>query len=1176
VVFVLASASGSALAELDLKVDIGCPGQEAAGNLKAGWVAFDGTACSGAVSPVTVTNIGGSGIDVGITVGNTSDNAYRSPGDYTGDEMGRDYVSADNSISQAECTMTVTLHNLPEARYTLTTYHNCPDYYATMATMDITVSGSGVVGAPTNASGVAQTVLSQNVLFDEIGKGTVEFVADGIGEVVVTFVPREQAHKWRVYLNGFELIGADLRPTIRFDSAASGNLEPVSPAELTVTLSWPEEGQTYTVDYAATGGTATAGEDYTMSGGTGPACWNYATQCHGDCDNDANVKGSDFLVLKDSWYQCDPDLNYNPCADFDRDGCVKGSDFLVLKSNWYQTVEANCPSSGGGSTLVFNPGETSRTISIEIIDDGLDEEDETIVVELLNPTGPNVVLGEPNRHTYTIIDPRPKVSFDTETSGAPEDAGSVDIPVILSHSWGDTVTVDFMVSGGTATPDVDYTLADGTLTFDPGVTTQNITIAIVDDLIEESSETILLTLSNPVQGELGQDPQHTYRIFDNELGPTFTNSIGMEFVQLVPGTFMMGSYSGDRDEKPVHQVTITSSFHMSVTEVTNAQYEQFDPAHGTYRAPQTYNGQTVHMSTGDNEAVIYVSWEDANNFCRWLSNLEGRPYRLPTEAEWEYACRAGTTSPYYTGDSLPPSYYKNQENSSWPTNVDLTVKTTGQNTWGLWDMHGNVEEWCYDWYGPYESGSQTDPVGRVNGRFRVSRGGSHNTPVFYLRSANRLSSLPEDKQWSIGFRVACGEMPNTPALPEPAPKTWATGVSQTKYVWPSEHETPTPYFTGPEVWVRQPAWASEIPMYGHNHQPAVTFCDNGDLLGAWYSCESERGRELTVLASRLRQGNSTWDYPDEFFRAQDRNMHGTALFNDRKGKLYLFNGLGTDYSWAKLALCTATSTDNGVTWQARIINPHHGKHHQVIAGPIRTREGYIIVAGDANPGSAVHISRDDGQTFVDPGANRPVPSFTDGGTGAWIAGIHCGFVQLLNGDLIAFGRGDNIDDMMPKSVSSDMGDNWTYSASPFQPIGGGQRCVLLRLEYSYGERLGGTVDSPIFLLSFGSGTMLNGEHQLEGCSGMFGTVSYDEGQTWTTKKLISNLQGSDYLYLDAGGNTGDFTMTRTQGEPKGYLSATQSPDGVIHVCSSRLYYAFNLVWIDPVFTPEPVSRKADL
>ncbi|MHC4621448.1 MAG: dockerin type I domain-containing protein [Planctomycetota bacterium] len=93
---------------------------------------------------------------------------------------------------------------------------------------------------------------------------------------------------------------------------------------------------------AAFDGTTTAGEGYDVDGG-GPDCWSSPTQCHGDTDNDGNVKGSDFLALKNSWYACDADPNYDPCADFDRDGCVKGSDFLILKSNWYQTVEANCP-----------------------------------------------------------------------------------------------------------------------------------------------------------------------------------------------------------------------------------------------------------------------------------------------------------------------------------------------------------------------------------------------------------------------------------------------------------------------------------------------------------------------------------------------------------------------------------------------------------------------------------------------------------------------------------------------------------------------------------------------------------------------------------------------------------------------------------------------------------------
>jgi hypothetical protein len=128
-ILVLASSAGSARGSLDLKVDVGCPAQEDSGNLKAGWTAFDGTACSGSVGPVTVANLGGLGIEVTLTVGNTSDNACRSPGGYTGDEMGRDYITADTSVSQQECTVTMTLSNLPEAGYRLTSYHGYYRYY---------------------------------------------------------------------------------------------------------------------------------------------------------------------------------------------------------------------------------------------------------------------------------------------------------------------------------------------------------------------------------------------------------------------------------------------------------------------------------------------------------------------------------------------------------------------------------------------------------------------------------------------------------------------------------------------------------------------------------------------------------------------------------------------------------------------------------------------------------------------------------------------------------------------------------------------------------------------------------------------------------------------------------------------------------------------------------------
>ncbi|MHC4620321.1 MAG: Calx-beta domain-containing protein, partial [Planctomycetota bacterium] len=304
-------------------------------------------------------------------------------------------------------------------------------------------------------------------------------------------------------------------PEIAFGSAASGDLETVTPALLTVLLKNPEEGQTYTVDYVRIGGTATPGEDYYMAGG-GPVCWNYATQCHGDCDNDANVKGSDFLALKNSWYACDPDANYNPCADFDRDGCVKGSDFLILKTNWYQTVEANCPPAGGSATLTFSPGETSKDISIDIVDDGLDEEDETIVVQLLNAVGPNVALVDPNEHVYTIRDPRPAVSFALETGpSTTEDSGPIIVTVNLSAATDKVVTVDCDIIGGTATNGDDYVLAPKTLlTFNIGETSKDISIPLVEDDLVEDEETIVLELSNPVNAKLGAITQHTAKIRD--------------------------------------------------------------------------------------------------------------------------------------------------------------------------------------------------------------------------------------------------------------------------------------------------------------------------------------------------------------------------------------------------------------------------------------------------------------------------------------------------------------------------------------------------------------------------------------------------------------------------------------------------------------------------------------
>ncbi|HUP10797.1 MAG TPA: formylglycine-generating enzyme family protein, partial [Niastella sp.] len=131
------------------------------------------------------------------------------------------------------------------------------------------------------------------------------------------------------------------------------------------------------------------------------------------------------------------------------------------------------------------------------------------------------------------------------------------------------------------------------------------------------------------------------------------NSIGIQLVDVKAGTFTMGSNRGkeDADESPVHDVTISKGFKMSATEITNKQYEAFDHEHNKLRGK---NG----FSLKDDEAVVFVSYEEAVAFCAWLSKKEGKPYRLPTEAEWEYACRAGSTTDYNTGNELPAEYQK--------------------------------------------------------------------------------------------------------------------------------------------------------------------------------------------------------------------------------------------------------------------------------------------------------------------------------------------------------------------------------------------------------------------------------------------------------------------------------------------------------------------------------------
>jgi formylglycine-generating enzyme required for sulfatase activity len=239
-----------------------------------------------------------------------------------------------------------------------------------------------------------------------------------------------------------------------------------------------------------------------------------------------------------------------------------------------------------------------------------------------------------------------------------------------------------------------------------------------------------------------------------------SNSIGMTFTLIPAGKFVMGSPEtevGRRDhEGPQHEVEITRSFYLGIFPVTQAQYEKVmgrNPAHFN----RSHGG-------GHDYPVETVTWSEAEQFCARLSlmpeeEMHGRAYRLPTEAEWEYACRAGTTTAFSCGDKLTPKeahfaaagvYAKTGGSGK-----TAPVGTLPANPWGLHDMHGNVQEWVQDWYDEYyyHDSPNQDPHGPDRGTVRVTRGGCWVMFGSDCRSATRRPHAPDSPSNAIGFRV---------------------------------------------------------------------------------------------------------------------------------------------------------------------------------------------------------------------------------------------------------------------------------------------------------------------------------------------------------------------------------------------------------------------------------------
>lgn len=235
----------------------------------------------------------------------------------------------------------------------------------------------------------------------------------------------------------------------------------------------------------------------------------------------------------------------------------------------------------------------------------------------------------------------------------------------------------------------------------------------------------------------------------------FTNSLGMKFIWIPPGKFMMGSSKDEKergDNEFLHEVTLSKGFYMGIHTVTQDEWSRF-----MINNYSEFKGRK-------NLPVENVSWDDCQEFIKKLREKDKRPYRLPTEAEWEYACRAGTKTPFHFGETISTDQANYDGEAVYGRGMrgEFRGQTTSvghfpANAWGLQEMHGNVWQWCHDWYGDYPKKDVVDPQGPDAGRLRVLRGGAWDSDPLGCRSAFRFAFNPSSRRPYFGIRLCFSE-----------------------------------------------------------------------------------------------------------------------------------------------------------------------------------------------------------------------------------------------------------------------------------------------------------------------------------------------------------------------------------------------------------------------------------
>lgn len=601
---------------------------------------------------------------------------------------------------------------------------------------------------------------------------------------------------------------------------------------------------------------------------------------------------------------------------------------------------------------------------------------------------------------------------------------------------------------------------------------------------------------------------------------------------------------GDADELPVHSVLIGSGFEISATEVTADAFRLFDPA---------------YRPTVGSVYATGVSWHDAVEYCRWLSRMTGKTYRLPTEAEWEY----------------------------------VTLLQEKNPALGVRNLKSGPAEWCLDWYGPYLEGSEKDPVGPSTGLTKVIRGGGlDRNSAFFLRSTNRASmppSFPPERHHAstdrlaalspavmmnrgedtagrlgkeqlyqnfvrqsrnnqgnheIGFRVV-----HSDAVLRQRRGEAVFPLSGVKLRQPEQRQgsdrpwyrirevLPTPMDDSPDsVLTFLPVLGLPAGLLSHNHSPAMEVMPNGDVLMVIYTSVSETTHDVKLMVSRLRFGARSWDPPAIMVDCADANDHAPLLWQDAD-TTWLF--WGNNKYEASFPFQWTRSFDFGQTWEEVrypvFRTPVLEHSAQPITSAFRDAAGTIYIGSDGvGSASVLWRSEDNGRTWVDPGGRTQ--------------GRHSAFLPLKDGRILAIGgKNSHFEGAMPKFLSSDGGASWTVERTPFMPLGSGQRPSAIRLR-SGRILVSGDLDSRM-------GKLPDSLVRLPRNRGCYLAYSDDEGAHWSFKMLPGSQLG----------NTDDKDR---QFRTLGYSVMRQGPNGNIHLLATVvhpvLHYEFNEAWLsDP-------------